>query len=177
MAKTKKQKKAILDQYKAQVKDARGLVIVRATALQPNEVTAFRKELYGFDSEFHVVKNTLFQIALKENELEQVEELNSGENSVIFFNEDIVSPAKSLKEFIDKTKIDKKTFKVEVLTGFLDGAKLTKEQVVELSDMPTKQQSVGLILGILDNAMSGVVNVLEDSVRSYVTIIDQAFKE
>ena len=42
--------------------------------------------------------------------------------------------------------------------------------------MPDKKGSVAMILGILDQAMSGVVNVLEDAPRAYVSIIDQAFK-
>ena len=43
--------------------------------------------------------------------------------------------------------------------------------------MPDTKTSVAMILGILDNAMSSVVNVLEDSPRSIATILDLAFKD
>lgn len=177
MAKSKTQKKEILNNYKSQIDSSRGLIVVKASGVTPNEVTEFRKEIHDFNSEFHVVKNSIFAIALKENELEEVEEAKTGENSVVYFGEDIVNPAKALKKFIEDTKIDKKTFKIEVLAGFLDGDKLNANQVVELAEMPDKEQSIAMILGIIDQAMSGVVNVLEDPVRSYATIIDQAFEE
>jgi hypothetical protein len=43
--------------------------------------------------------------------------------------------------------------------------------------MPTREQSVAMIAGLLQQSMVGVVNVLEDSVRSIAIILDKAFAE
>ncbi|MCA9386698.1 50S ribosomal protein L10, partial [Candidatus Dojkabacteria bacterium] len=59
----------------------------------------------------------------------------------------------------------------------LDGAQLTVDQAISLADMPSKEESIAMILGIIDSALGGVVNVLNDAPRSFVTILDQAFKE
>lgn len=177
MAKTKAQKKELLKQYKELLDDSKGIVIVKSKGVNPNEVNSFKKELYDFDSEYHVIKNNIFKIALKDSDLAEEESLNFGEHSVLYFKEDVVSPAKSLKKFIEDTKADKTTFKVEFVSGYLDGARLSKEQVTELADMPSKEQSIAMIMGIIDQAMSSVVNVLEDAPRSFVTIIEQAFDE
>jgi large subunit ribosomal protein L10 len=177
MAKNKKQKKELLEKYKGIISNSKGMVIVRAKKVTPNQVNEFKKGLSDLNSEFHVVKNTIFKIALKENNLSEIEDLEFGEHAALFFGEDFVNPAKMLKKFIEDSKIDKDKFKVEVVAGFLGSEFLNKSQATELAEIPSKEQSISSILGILENALSGIVNVLEDAPRSFVTILDQAFKE
>ena len=176
MAKTKQDKKELLEKYKEQIANSKGIVIVKAQGVTPSQASEFRKELFDYGAEFHVIKNTLFKLALKESQLEEVDSLNMGSHSVVILKEDIVSPAKALKKFIEDTKVAKEEI-VEVVSGFLDGNKLSQEQAKELAEMPTKEESISMIMGILDNAVAGIVNVLEDAPRSYVTILEQAFKE
>jgi large subunit ribosomal protein L10 len=176
MAKTKKEKQALLDAYSKKIKASKGFIVLKPNKLTPNEANDFRKEIYDFNSSWNVVKNTIFKMALKENNLPEIESLNNGEHAVLFFNEDMVTPAKALKKFVDNTKTKEGDFKVEIVNGILEGTILSASQVAELSDMPDVRGSVALILGILDNAMSGIVNVLEDAPRAYVYVLDQAFK-
>lgn len=177
MAKTKVQKKELLNQYKDRILQYKGIVVVRPNGILPNEINEFRKELFDMGAQFNVVKNSIFKIALKESNLPEIESLNAGENAVLFMGEDFVSPSKQLKKFVEATKPKDKDVKIELLGGILEGNLLSKEEATALSEMPDKKGSISMILGILDNAISGVVNVLEDAPRSYVTIIDQAFKE
>ncbi len=178
MAKTKKQKEAILADYKARIKDSKGLIVLKPSKITVNESNSLKKDLFDISSEYHVVKNTLFKLALKENDLNDlVEKIVEGEYSTIFIKDDIANSSKVLKKYTEDLKLDKETSKIEIIFGVLDGAALTKEQVAELADMPDKEGSISMILGILDMALGGVINVLEDSPRSIVTIIDQAFKK
>ncbi len=177
MAKTKEEKKILLNQYRVKIQNSKGFVVVKPTKLLPTETNEFKKELYDQGSQFNVVKNSIFKIALKEENLPEIESFNAGEHAILFLGEDIVSPSKSLKKFIDSTKYKNGDLKVEIVSGMLDKSLLTKEQVKDLADMPDIRGSIALILGILDNAISGVVNVLEDAPRAYVSILDQAFKE
>lgn len=177
MAKTKKEKVALKDKYVREVKKAKAIIIVKPSKLTPNEANDFRMNIFDFDANFNIVKNTIFKLALAEAQYPEIKELENGEHAALFLSEDIVSPSKSLKKFIEATTSKEEGAKVEIVSGILDGVLLTKEQVSELADMPDFNGSISMILGILDNAMSGVVNVLEDPARSYATILDQAFKE
>ncbi|GAB4285840.1 MAG: 50S ribosomal protein L10 [Candidatus Dojkabacteria bacterium] len=178
MARTKKQKKVILESYKDLIKKSKGVILVKTNRVTPNEVSAFKKELFDFDSEFHVVKNTLFKIALNENGIEPMESLDFQSHSALFFGEDIVGPAKALKKFVeDTTDKSEESAKVQIVGGVLDGNVLSIQQVKDLADMPSKEQSISMILGILDQAVAGVLNVLQNPVQSYASILDQAFKE
>lgn len=177
MAKTKKEKKVLLDQYNKQIQDAKGFIVLKPTKLTPNESNEFRKEIFDFKSNWNVVKNTIFKMALKENNLPEIESLNNGEHAVLFFSEDMVNPSKALKKFVENTKTKDGELKVSIVNGVLEGALLSADQVKELAEMPDVRGSIGMILGILDNAMSGVINVLENPIQSYMSVIDQSFKQ
>lgn len=176
MAKSKAEKKQLVEKYKSKLQNSKGVIVVKPEKLNPNETNEFRKDIYDIDSEFNIVKNSIFKIALSELEMPELESLKGGEHAVLFMGEDIVSASKALKKFSDSTKDKEGNVKVQVIAGILDGQLLSKEQAEEIAEMPDKKGSIAMILGILDQAMSGVVNVLEDAPRAYVSIIDQAFK-
>ena len=102
----------------------------------------------------------------------EMETLEFGAHAVVFAGDDIAAAAKALKGFIKEHEEQ-----VEVAAGIVEGQILTADQVQELADMPSLEQSVAMIAGLLTQPVSGVVNVLEDSVRSYIIILDQAFQE
>jgi len=176
MAKTKKEKIVLMQSYDAKIKAAKGFVVVKPLKLTPNETNDFRKEIFDSKAELNIVKNSIFKLALKSNKLPEISDLDNGEHAILFFQDDLVTPNKSLKKLIDSTKNKEGISKITIVSGVLDGQLLTIEQVNELADMPTIQGSIGLILGVLDNALSSIVNVLEDPVKSYLSIIDQSFK-
>ena len=176
MAKNKKEKKALMESYSKAIKGSKGFIVLKPTKLTPNETNEFRKDLFDFKANFNIVKNSIFKLALKDNNLPKIESLEKGENAIMFIGEDIVNPSKALKKFSESTKNKAGDLKIEIISGVLDKQLLTKSQVVELANMPSFEGSISMILGILDNAFSSVINVLEDPVRSYVSVIDQAFK-
>lgn len=176
MARTRKEKTAMLDSYKGLISKSKGMIVLKTSGITPNEANALKKELFDVDSEYHVIKNNIFKIALSESNLGAVESLDLGSHSVLFFSEDIVSPSKFLKKFIEDVNVDGK-LKVELAGGFLDGNSLNIQQLKDLADMPSKEQSIAMVLGILDQAIGGVINVLQNPVQSYASILDQAFEK
>lgn len=172
MAKTKVQKEAVLAAYKDKLTKSTGFFIIKPSGLTPNEVTAFKKKLIEIGSSFTVVKNTLFAKALKDSSLPEFETLAFGEHAVMFINEDIANTAKLLKEFAKEQKD-----KIEIKAGVIEGNAVSAEIVNELAELPTFEQSMSMIVGLLNQSLAGVTNVLEDSVRSVAVIIDQAFKD
>lgn len=172
MAKTKPQKEAILAAYQAKLGESTGFFIIKPTGLKPNDVNDFKKKLTAIGSTFTVVKNTLFAKALKDANLPEFDTLQFGENAVMFINQDIANTAKLLKEFAKEQKD-----KVEIRAGVIEGNAITGETVNELADLPTMEQSISMIVGLINQSLAGVTNVLEDSVRSVAVIIDQAFKD
>ncbi len=172
MAKTKQQKHAALEVYKEKIANSKALIFLRPKGLTALETVELKKNLFDLKSDMNVVKNTLFKIALKESNLPEIADLDLGANAVIFVGDDVAAVAKLVKE-ISKPMEDR----LQTGFGILEGSLLSKQQVVEIADMPSREVIMGQIAGILQSQMVGVANVLEDSMRSLVSILDQAFKE
>lgn len=172
MAKTKVQKKDMLAAYKQKLQNSTGVILVSQTGLKPGEVNEFKKKLSDLDSTYNVVKNTIFTLALKDTEMPELETLKEGPHSAVFVTSDIAGTAKLLKEFMATYKDQ-----VSLRGGILDGQALTIEQIQGLADMPSKEQSISMIAGLLNQSLAGVANVLQDSVQSVAIILDQAFKD
>jgi large subunit ribosomal protein L10 len=177
MSKTRVQKKELIAKYQDMLNNFSSVIVLDSKGITPNEINEFKKEIFQYGAEVHVIKNTLFKRALNDNGFIATNYFENGSRAVLFAKEDFVSPAKSLKKFIDDTKIDKNLKKIEIVGAYLQGEILDKTQASEISEMPTKPESVSMILGILDMSVTGIMNVLEDAPRSIVSVLDQAFKE
>lgn len=171
MAKTKVQKQAAVAAYKQGLQDSMGVILITHSGLGANQITEFKQKLQEAGAKFNVITNTLFKLALKEADLPSLDTLEEGPHAAILAKEDIAAAAKILKDFIKENE-----GKIEMKAGIVEGQALDQSQVQELADMPTKEQSVAIIAGLLNQSLSGVVNVLEDSVRSIAIIIERAKK-
>ncbi len=172
MAKTKDQKKEILDYYSNMLEKSAGTIVIKHDKLDSNQVSEFKKSLNSIDGKFNVIKNTLFALATKNAELPEMEVVKAGSHAVLFAETDIAGAAKLLKTFMADNKE-----KVSVKGAYIDGQLLTPEQVQDLADMPSLEQSIVIIAGLLTRPISGIANVLQDSVRSIAIIIDLANKD
>src|SRR5690606_8052967 len=119
--------------YNQKIAESKGFIVLKPSKITPNEASDFRKEIFDFGSSFNVVKNSIFRLSLKENNIDLG--LDKGEYAVVFLSEDIVGPSKSLKKFMENAKTADGESKIEIVSGILDGSVLTKEQVTELSEM------------------------------------------
>lgn len=171
MAKSKDQKDTMLAAYKQYLSAGTGVIVVNPTGLKPNTINEFKNKLEAAGAQYHVVKNTLFKIALKEAGQPELQAFEGGAHAVLFAGTDVAATAKLLKEFIKENKEN-----ITVDSGILEGQALTASQVEELADLPTMEQSISMIAGLLNQSLSGTVNVLEDAVRSVAIIINQAFE-
>ena len=66
MSKTKNQKSELVAKYATRLKANPSFFVVKPLGINPNEATAMKKELAQLGSSYNQVKNTLFELALKE---------------------------------------------------------------------------------------------------------------
>lgn len=171
MAKTRSQKEAMLAQYKEWLTNSKGVIALEQSKIGPNDSNALKINLAGVSASYHIVKNTIFALAMKELEMPEMAEIKDGSHAVVFLGEDLAAGAKAINEFVKANKD-----KIKYVAGMMDGQLLSVAQVESLANLPSKEQSISMILGLLENSLTGVVNVLEDSMRSVVTILDKAYQ-
>jgi large subunit ribosomal protein L10 len=144
------------------VGEYRGMTVAQSTRL--------RVLVRGANGELKVAKNTLFSIAMKEAEMEDLPELmTAGPNVYALCYGDPVAVAKVLKDYAaDKTQ------KAFVLKGGLLGkVVLNAAQIQALADLPPKDILIGQVVRTVAAPLTGLVTVLSGTLRGLVTCLDQ----
>lgn len=118
------------------------------------ETAELRGQLAAQDAEFHVVKNSILNTAIKEREMPAVDDVLEGPTAIVVGGPNPSEVAKVLMKFFkDKEK-------VEVKKGLLGEQTLTKDQVEELSKLPSLDELRAKFLSLLNTPASQTVRVL-----------------
>jgi len=166
MAKTKAQKKELVDEYKQKLAQSKTIYVVQPKALTPNEATQLKKELSSLDSTFNVVKNSLFKVALKEAGLPELAVFDTGEHGVLFSGAQVSEVAKVLAKFAKETE------KLEISDGLLNGEKISAEQVKDLAELPAKDVLITQVLYIMNGPLRNLLSVMNGNMRDFINVLN-----
>lgn len=166
MAKSKAQKQDIVKALGSKIAGSQAVFVIAPQAINPNEAAELKIKLAEIGGEYHVIKNTLFKIALKEAGLSELDTLENGQNAAIFVGEQSPEAAKIVKNFIKDSE------KAEFRGGYLEGKSLSAQQVEALADLPSREQLIAQVIGTMNAPISGLVNVLAGNVRSIINVVD-----
>ena len=120
---------------------------------------------------YHVVKNTMVRIAANEIGLEGLDPVLNGTTAIAVSDEDAVAPAKVVYDFIKENKLEK----TEVLTiklGVVEGKVISVDEVKALASLPPREVLIAKVLGSMQAPISGMVNVLQGTIRNMVYVLD-----
>lgn len=170
MAKSKNQKKEIVDNYAEEIKKSKAFYVVKTYGIGPNDVNELRRELRKLDSKYSLVKNSLFSIALKEQDLDVPEEMQTEQHAVLFSSEQVSESAKVLKNFLQDRDNN------EIQFGYLDKTYMNREKVMYLATLPTKEELYAKLVGTLTSPVRGFLNGLTFNVRGLINVLN-AIKE
>jgi large subunit ribosomal protein L10 len=166
MPKTKSQKQQVVSDLAKKIEGNKSFFVVAPNGINPNESAKLKMKLSEVDGEYHLVKNSLFVLALEQLGFEVPASFKTSQNAVIFANDKAPEAAKILKEFIKDTE------KAEFKEGFLEGKVMSAAQVGQLAELPSREVMLAQVLATMNAPVSGFVNVLAGNVRSIVTVID-----
>jgi large subunit ribosomal protein L10 len=137
------------------------------------EVTNFRKRLRAADAEYHIVRNTLFKIALGEAAGNQLDTLLTGPTAVVFSKGDVVAPTKAVIDFLRELKKPD----IKLKGGWIDGKIYNVEQVTAISKLPPREQIIAQLIGSLNAPAANLVgtldNIIGEFVRTVQAIVDK----
>ncbi|MBL7058114.1 50S ribosomal protein L10 [Patescibacteria group bacterium] len=167
MAKTRDQKKVIIDNLTSKIKDAKSIMFVNFNKLTVVENETLRNELRSEASEYIVSKKTLLNISLKNNNLAEVDfSSNKDQVAAVLGYEDEVAPAKIVAKF--KLQIPEK---MSFIGGILESKYIGAKEVEALALLPSKQELYAKIVGSINAPISGFVNVLAGNIRNLVNVL------
>ena len=124
-------------------KNSESAVVVDYRGLDVAEITALRKELRDNGITYKVYKNTMVRRAVKDVELEGLNDVLAGPTAIAFGKEDVVAPARILYDFAKDHK------ELEIKGGVIQGAVADVAQLEELSKLPDHDGLISMLLSVL----------------------------
>ena len=118
------------------VEASAGLYVMSYNGLTVKQAQELRHALREAGAEMKVYKN---------QEQPEIDDILAGPLAYIFYKEEPVSSAKVLKDFALKAK-----GVIEVKGGISEGKAITAEDAKAMADLPTKDQLLGQIAGLIN---------------------------
>lgn len=165
MAKSRKLKEQMLDQYQAWLSRSKALVVTEYLGMGMKDLDALRTKIREAGGEFHVIKNTLGRKAFEQAGYTFPEELMTGSSAVVFAFNDAPAVAKAVMDF------SKGVDKLKVKGGILDKKPLSAAGVTALADMPPLPVMRATLLGTILAPASKLVRTLAEPGRSVAGVI------
>ena len=99
-----------------------------------------------------------------------------GTTAVAYSNEDVIAPAKVVEAFIKENNLAK-TEVLIVKAGVVDGKVIDAAGVKELASLPSREVLIAKMLGSMQAPVSGIVNVLQGTIRNAVYVLEAIRKQ
>ena len=147
------EKKAVVSDVAAQVAKSQTLVVAEYRGITVADMTKLRKQARANDVYLAVLKNTLARRAVAGTPFEVVADHMSGP-LIYSFSSDAVAAAKIVQDFA------KTNDKLVIKAGSYNGKLLSKESVIELASIPSKEVLLAQLCGLLMSPMSRIARAL-----------------
>lgn len=165
MAITKERKLELIKQYSEWMKRSRALIVTEYTGLTMGQIDDLRRKMREAGGEFHIVKNTLGEIAIKEVGLPVPDDYFQGSTAIGFAFEDAPSVAKTMTDFARTSEF------VKIKGGYLGNAPMSPDQIKALADLPPLPIMRAKLLGTLLAPASSLARILAEPGRSVAAVI------
>ncbi len=154
-----------VEELKEELKDTIAAFVTDFKGLTVDEINTIRRRLEKVNARYKVVKNTLFKIAIKNTEYEQISDVLVGTNGVVFVKEDVVETAKVVA---DAAK-DFENFSFKV--GVVEGKVINENDLKALSNLPPREVLYAQLLSVLLGPIRGLVTVLSGLPRNFLYVL------
>ncbi len=150
----REEKKFLVEEVAGHLAKSSYIMLADFTKVTVEDAAIIRNELRPLGAEYHVVKNSIFNIAAKQASLPDFSKHLTGHTAIITGGDDAPGVAKVLVKFFkDKQKLD-------VKIGAMDGKVLSKDEIETLSKLPNLAGIRAQLLSLLQTPASQFVRLL-----------------
>ena len=137
-------------------------VVADYCGLKVSEMEKVRTELRQCNSELRIAKNTLLKRAVTDTACESLTDDFTGTTAIVMAYDDPVVPAKVLAKFAEDHE------KFELRSAVLEGEKITVDNIISLSKLPSKEVLLGQLLSVMNGVPTALVRVLSGVPRTFL---------
>jgi large subunit ribosomal protein L7/L12 len=147
---------------------ARLAILTECAGMPVNQMTELRRQLRGAKAEYCVIKNTLAVRASTGTILADAKDHFKGPTGLVIGYDDPVLPAKILRDFI---QAEKRSEKLKVTVGVLEGKLVQAADLAAIAQLPKKEVLIAMLLSAMQGPIRGVVYALSGVLSKFVRVI------
>lgn len=147
---------------------ARLAILTECAGMPVNQMTELRRQLRGAKAEYCVIKNTLAVRASTGTILADAKDHFKGPTGLVIGYDDPVLPAKILRDFI---QAEKRSEKIKVTVGVLEGKLVQAADLAAIAQLPKKEVLIAMLLSAMQGPIRGVVYALSGVLSKFVRVI------
>ena len=170
MAKTKQQKKKIVEELVEKLSLFKGLVFAGFNKLTVKDSRDFKNLCRENEIDYIVTKKKLLKIALEKNKLEVDPSKIEGEVALVISKKEEIAPAKIVTQFMKNHEA------LAIKGGILESRFLSVEEVKNLAMIPGRNELLAKLVGSLNAPIAGFVTVLKGNLRGLVQVLGEIQK-
>ena len=148
------EKETAVKEIAEKIRESKSVFLTDYKGLNVQEISNLRRSFREASVEYKVVKNTLTKLSAKEAGFEELNDYLEGPTAMAFGLDDPAAPAKVIKEFT------KKNDKLTVKACLFEGTLLGEDQLSNLASLPSRDEVVGQLAGVLNAPISNLAFAL-----------------
>lgn len=165
MASTKAQKQKVLEDLGEKIAKQKAVVFVDFTGLKVKNLSNLRKKIKAGGDDLKIAKKTLFGIAFKKAGFEFDSKKLKGEIALVFGYKDEISPARIVYQF------SKGNQNLKILGGLMENKFFEAEKIIELAQLPSKEELLAKLVGGLSAPISNLVYALNYNLKGLIYLL------
>ena len=147
-------KQPIVEEIKASLDGAKGVVLVDHRGLTVEQDTVLRKSLREAGVTYKVYKNTLVKRAIEGTEFESLKDLLEGPSAIAISKSEATTPASIICKFA------KTNDKLEVKGGVVEGIAYDANGIGEIAKIPSREELLSKLLGSIQSPITNFARVM-----------------
>jgi large subunit ribosomal protein L10 len=148
--------------------EASTFFLVDYQGLSAGDMNALRAKISAAGGRLLVAKNSLISVVLKEQGVEGFDTTLQGPTALVLVGEDLVAPVKVLTDFAKEHPKELPAAK----GGRLQGSIVGPEALVKIAKLPSRDQLLSQLLGVMQAPMQQLVGVLSAPPQNLVTVLN-----
>jgi large subunit ribosomal protein L10 len=161
-------KATLVDGLTTRLESAPFVALADYRGITVEEVNELRTKFRNAGIHYEVIKNKLAKRAIAGSDKEAFNELLVGMTSWIISGEDPIAAAKVLKAETEKLIKDER---FTIKGGFFDGEFLDSKGVIDVAELPSKDELFAMLLGLLQKGPQQVLGVVQAPGRDLVNLL------
>jgi large subunit ribosomal protein L10 len=165
------EKVAVVDEVRERLASSSAALLTEYRGLKVGDLAELRRALRPAGGDFKIYKNTLVRFAVRELDVEGVEELLVGPTAIAFVDGDAAAVAKALRDFSRTNPA------LVVKGGILGTSALSADEARALADLPSREVLLARFAGGLAAPLQQFAGLLQALPRNFAyglkALIDQ----